>query len=70
MILANRRNVATQDKNAKKALSSAASEQKTNTSTDSLEQIWFISPAIVNQYYKQMYLQEHQWKYKHLFKKL
>lgn len=32
-----------------------------------LEQIWFLSPAVVKQYYKQMYLQGHQWKHKHLF---
>lgn len=37
------------------------------TQVQTLEQIWFISPAAVNQYYKQIYLQGHQWKYKHLF---
>lgn len=59
LILANRRNVATEDKNAEEALSSAANEWKTNRNTDSLEQIWFMSPAVVNQHYKQICLYFH-----------
>lgn len=35
------------------------------TQAQALEQIWFLSLSVEKQYYKQIYLQGHQWRHKH-----